>query len=57
MGAGGYSMGDQKGSRARPPLKLRKERLRLLCADDLAQVAGGNALGRKCSRFCPDEGY
>jgi hypothetical protein len=45
-------MDDQKSSRARPPLKLKKESLRLLRPDDLDQVVGGKGLGRGNSRYC-----
>ena len=45
-------MDDQKGTRARPPLKLKKESLRLLRPDDLEQVAGGKQYGRGSTRYC-----
>jgi hypothetical protein len=51
IGPGGF-MDDQKSSRVRPPLKLKKESLRLLRPDDLDQVVGGKGLGRGCSRYC-----
>ena len=45
-------MHDQKRKPARLRLKLKKESLRLLGADDLDQVAGGNKWGRAFSRYC-----
>ena len=45
-------MDDQKGSRARPPLKLKKESLRLLGPDHRGQVAGGHNYGRGVTRYC-----
>lgn len=34
-------MGEHKSSRARPPLKLKKQSLRVLGWDELGQVVGG----------------
>jgi len=42
-------MGDK---RDRQKLQLRKERLRVLDARDLDQVAAGHALGRVITRYC-----
>lgn len=56
-------MGEHKSSRARSPLKLKKQSLRVLGWDELGQVVGGVrdavvirdfANGRNGSRFCPD---
>jgi len=48
----------QKRKPARLPPKLKKESLRLLGADDLNQVAGGNKCARGASRYCiSGDGY